>query len=248
MTAAIRAELLKIRTTRLWWGLLLAALGLVVLGVVFSALGAGEANAGPGLDTAEGVRNVVAAAGGGYVFTLVLGVMGSAGEYRHQTVTSTLLAVPRRTRVVLAKLAAYAVAGFGFALVCVGVGVAIALPLLSARDADMDLLDLRAQVPALLAGTTLYALIGVAVGSLVRNLVAAVIGALVWVWVIEALLVLLLPEVGRWLPGGAANAMLQAATIRGELLQPWAGALLFFAYTVVLTVAAAFTTVRRDVT
>ena len=47
------------------------------------------------------------------------------------------------------------------------------------------------------------------VGALVRNQIAAVVAALAWTFIVEQLLVALLPEVGRWTPGGAASAVLQ---------------------------------------
>ena len=59
------------------------------------------------------------------------------------------------------------------------------------------------------------------------------------------------PEVGRWLPGGAASAVLQlgeVATTRGDLLPVWGGALLLVAYAAVLSVVAATVTLRRDLT
>ena len=82
-----------------------------------------------------------------------------------------------------------------------------------------------------------------------RNQVAAVVGSLAYLFVVEQLLVALRPGVGRWLPGGANAAVLQlgdVATTRGDLLPPWGGALLLVAYAVVLSVLAARLTLRRD--
>ncbi len=246
MRRVVSAELAKVFSTRMWWGLLLGALGLVALTVVLTIYSSGQPGA-ISTDTPEGVRNVVAGIGSAYLFTLVLGIIGMAGEYRHQTITASLLATPRRWLLVAGKLVAHAVVGFLYAVVSVAVGLALALPLLAARDADLGALDLPVQIGGLLAGITLYAVIGVAIGALVRNQVAAIIGALIWVMILEGLLVNLLPEVGKWLPGGAANAMLQTAVIRGELLPVWAGAALFLAYAAALALAATLTTVRRDV-
>ncbi len=93
--------------------------------------------------------------------------------------------------------------------------------------------------------------IGVGVGALVRNQIAAVVAALAWTFVVEQLLVALWPEVGRWTPGGAASAVLQLgdlATTRGDLLPVWGGALLLVAYAVVLSVVGARVTLERDLT
>ncbi|MBC7373823.1 MAG: ABC transporter permease, partial [Frankiales bacterium] len=86
---------------------------------------------------------------------------------------------------------------------------------------------------------------------LVRNQIAAVVGSLAWIFVVEQLLVALLPAVGRWTPGGASSAVLQLgdlASTRGDLLPVWGGALLLVAYAVVLSVLAAQFTLRRDLT
>ena len=45
-------------------------------------------------------------AGLSQLFTLVLGILAVSTEFRHGTITPSLLVVPDRTRLVLAKLAA----------------------------------------------------------------------------------------------------------------------------------------------
>jgi len=75
-----------------------------------------------------------------------------------------------------------------------------------------------------------YGMIGVGVGTLIHNQVAAIVVALVWMQVIEGLLVEVLAEVGKWLPGGAAASLAGYSTSRGDLLPMWAGGLLIAAY------------------
>ena len=246
MSRLVRAELLKVRTTRLWWGLMLGALALVALNATLSAVFAGQQGA-PGLDTDAGVRNVWAAAGQGNLFALIAGILLVAGEYRHQTVTSTFLVTPSRSRVVAAKLAVAALVGLGYALAACLLTAAFAVPLLAARETAGS-----ADVPVILGGavlvTVLYGVVGVGVGALVRNQVAAVVGALLWVFVTEALVVTFLPEVGKWLPGGAASAIVQATVPGGTLLPAWAGTLLLVAYALLLAGLGARFALRRDIT
>ncbi len=98
-------------------------------------------------------------------------------------------------------------------------------------------------------GYAIYAAVGVCVGALVRNQIAAVVGALLWTVLAESLTVALLPQVGRWLPGGALAGVLQSTPVRGGTYLPvWAGALLLTAYGVAFALLAAATTLRRDVT
>jgi len=71
--------------------------------------------------------------------------------------------------------------------------------------------------------------------------------ALAWIFVAEQLLVALLPDVGRWTPGGASGAVLklgELATTRGQLLTVWGGALLLMVYAVVLSLIDSCASVR----
>ncbi len=123
MTALVRAELKKILSTRLWWGLLIGALAFSAVQALATAAFSGvEAGAGqpsmPGLESAEAVRSVYAMSmfTGTYMFAMVLGITGMTGEYRYQTITATFLATPRRGRVVAAKMAAHLLVGAGYAV------------------------------------------------------------------------------------------------------------------------------------
>jgi ABC-2 type transport system permease protein len=112
-----------------------------------------------------------------------------------------------------------------------------------------------AQVTEVLAAgalvMALYGSIGVAIGALVRNQIAAVVGAVVWMLAVEGLLVTLFPSIDRWMPGGATEGLLQvgrAATTRGDLLPAWAGALVLVAYAAAIGLLAGAVTLRRDLT
>jgi ABC-2 type transport system permease protein len=249
MTRLVNTELLKVRTTRTVWWLLIATLVLTALNLSLTVGFAGQQGSPP-IDSELTQRNVFASAGAAYLFPLILGILGMTGEYRHQTVSATFLVEPRRGRVLAAKLIAYALLGLLFGVVSAILALALAFPLLRLRG--VETLAAGVDVPAImfasLAAMTLYAVVGVAIGALLRNQIAAIVGALVWVLVIEALVINLLPDVGKWFPGGAASAMLQANVPTGDLLPAWGGGLVFLAYGLVLAVAARLLTVRRDIT
>ncbi|MGK2947402.1 MAG: ABC transporter permease [Acidimicrobiales bacterium] len=250
MSHLIRAELLKLRTTRMLYLNVVAALAFVPLSLATSILNAGDPGAGPALTTSEGLRNVMSAGSSGSLVILMLGVLMMAGEFRHNTATSTFLISPDRSQVVRAKLITASIVGVALALAASVLTLAIALPWLASRDIEVDLLS-GDVAPVLLGGiaaTALFALVGVGVGSMVRSQTAAIAGASVWVLVVEGLLVSFAPDVGRWLPGGAASALSGVATANGGLLPMWGAALLLTLYGLAFATAGTRLVLHRDIT
>jgi hypothetical protein len=100
------------------------------------------------------------------------------------------------------------------------------------------------------AALVIYAVIGVGVGALLRNQVGAIVGALVYLFVVEGIVFRAIPAIApvlKWLPGGALDAM--TATLNDtDLLEPWQGGLLLLGYGVVAAVAGTLFAVRRDIT
>jgi hypothetical protein len=185
---------------------------------------------------------------------LLLGVLGMAGEFRHQTVTQTFLVTPDRGRVVAAKLVAYPLAAIALTLTILAFTAAVAAGWLAAKGIGPSLLDARLALPlghvlleAVLAAG-LCALVGVGVAALVRNQVAALVGVLVWVLVVEGLLMSLLnaPSLGKWLPSAAAAAAITSPG--GAHLSRLGGTLLLAAYALALAAAGSRLVVRRDIT
>ena len=88
---------------------------------------------------------------------------------------------------------------------------------------------------------------GVGFGAVVTNQTVAITIALIWSQVVEGLLVGFLPEVGRWLPGGAASALSGIETPNGGMLPMWAAAIVLAAYGLAFAAAGAAALARRDV-
>jgi len=252
MTALVRAELIKLRSTRMIWWLLASALALVVLAVFFTIPTPSGPQAPLSLNDGDLLaRAVGVGASGGEVVMIVLGILAFTQEARFGTDTATYLAAPRRGRVLAAKLIAMVLVGALFSLATLPVAVATAVGLIEARGATVAW---TGEVAAVLAAAVivmiLFGAIGVAVGAMVQNQIAAVVGTLVWLLVIEQLLVVLAPSIGRWTPGGATTGLLQlgrAATTSGELLAPVAGGLVLCAYVAIIGAAASATSLRRDI-
>ena len=246
MSRAIAAELFKLRTTRTSWGVTLGSLALVLVISTIAAL-AGEFSVG---DEAPG-PDLLEIAGLVQIFALVLGILIVATEFRHGTITPTLLAVPDRVRLVLAKLVAALGAGALLGLVAALVCTAIVFPLLSSRDIDAggssgEVLEL---ILGNLAASALFAAIGVGLGALLRNQVGAIIGALGWIFLVEPLLTIIPgfdDVISKWFPSGAANAAAGTASSPDALGQVPA-ALVLAGYAAAFVAAGIVMVRRRDV-
>lgn len=244
MRTLIGTELRKLASVRSTW-LLLAATALLA---ALHATGLLIGDPGGELGADIGKQRVLFSAGMGSVLAIVLGVLISAGEFRHGTITDTYLTTPRRGRVLSAKLAAGLFTGALAGLASAAATLAVSLPWLAAADKALPLGAGYVWLTLLggLLWCTLYAVIGVAVGTLTRNPILGIVGALAWLYVIEGIVISAVEDVGRWLPSGAASAVGKA--VRDGLLPQWGGVLMLGAYAAVIACVAGLTTLRRDVT
>jgi ABC-2 type transport system permease protein len=236
-------EWTKLRTVRSTWLILAIQQALIVAGV------SGLAVADTDLTTPAGVSGLLAHAGiASAVLSLVLGITAVAGEYRHRSVTDTYLATPTRTPVIIAKLAAYGTVGVLFGAVSAVTGLATTAIWVTAKNGTLDLAAVRADriLIGIVAFNLVYAVLGVSLGALIRNLTAAVAISLVWLVLVETTVANLLGDLGRWLPNRAGMA-LNTMPLPG-LLPQWGAALVLAGYATAFAIAATTTTVRRDVT
>ena len=250
MIRLIRAEWTKLFTTRVWIGLLLGACVMVAGFTSLTTGFAGNPDSGiPAVGTPEFEKIVFATATSATVLFLILGIIGMTQEYRHRTATPTFLTTPRRWRVVVAKLVAYALVAVPFAVLVVAVNVLVVSVYAGARGAAPSFNADNVQV-LLSSGAALviYALIGVGIGALFRNQVGAIVGGLVYLFVVEPVIRSIPATSGayKWMPGGALEAM--TATFQGpDLLGAWEGALLLVGYGLLAALLGTLFAVRRDV-
>jgi ABC-type transport system involved in multi-copper enzyme maturation permease subunit len=244
VTAQLRAELLKHRSTYTNLGLFLAMLGLVLLAVLLHALALPADRLEGGSDQVQVFRFGSLL---GALFAGLVGALSITGEIRHGTIRPTFLITPRRGRVVAAKIVASGLVGMVFGLVAVGVAIGVGSAALAARGIPITLdgSDYTLMPAGGIAAAALWAPLGLGLGALLRNQVATLLAIFLWLFFIENLLIDFVPGAGKFAPGAAAVAITGLDPDR--LLAPAYGALLLAVYAAAAAAAGSIATLRRDV-
>ena len=129
MTAQVKAELLKVRSTRTTAGLLAGMILLTLLIVILSGL----LTRADGLASERDQLSLFGNGGVALIFSSLAGVLLITSEYRYGTIHPTLLSTPRRWRVLSAKVTAGLLAGLAFGAAAVGLALGIGSLILTAR-------------------------------------------------------------------------------------------------------------------
>ncbi|HJS94091.1 MAG TPA: hypothetical protein VJ741_07490 [Solirubrobacteraceae bacterium] len=244
MTAQIRAELLKIRSTRTTIGLFLGMIALILLFTLLTGL----LTHPRGLAGREDQRQLLSLGSLAGVFSALAGVLLVTSEYRYGTIRPTILFNPARSHVLTAKVVAGALAGIAFGVLGEAIGWAIGYAVLNARgiaavlsSGDILLLTLGG-----LAGAALWGAIGAGLGATIHNQVGGVITLLAWGLVVDNLLFGLVPAIGRFMPTRASDALMGLRV--HHLVSPGAGAITLIAWAGALGVLGIALSVRQDIT
>lgn len=254
-----KSEWRKLIYARSTYGLLLASIALASLSAGVTPYVLSHARRFMGVDSLSQsaiVDTVYGKAASAYLFAIILGVLLMAGEFRQATAVATFLAAPKRSRVFLAKAAMAAIAGAAFQLISAGIAIIVAKVALgfypnAAAPSDTAILDTI--LAALISGAVL-AVVGVAVGALLRSQIIGIVTVMVWLNLIEPIMLLVFPDSAKWWATGAIAGMLNLhvkATGLGvnttNYLEPWQASLLLLGYGAAFAVVALATTMRRDV-
>jgi ABC-2 type transport system permease protein len=264
---ATGAEFAKLFSVRLWWILaivMVVYVGLAAGGVaaVFGGLGSEFDETGPAIDLARAHLLVYSTASAiGYVFPVLLGALATTSEFRHQTLAPTFLAEPRRGAVLAGKLVAMAVVGALFGVLALAAAISAGAVVLGVTGGEPRLDDGATWVLAarVVLAMALWALIGVALGTVIPSQVAVLVIVLAFTQFVEPLLrsVAFFAEwtgrLAQFLPGAASDALVGSSvftTLGGAgvvQLEWWQGGLVLAGIALVATVVGWFATWRRDV-
>jgi ABC-2 type transport system permease protein len=243
MNDVLASEALKLRTFVLPRAVL--ALGAALSGVIGYAVVRIADDQG---DTVTLAQVALGPAQPMWFLATIVAVLATAGEMQHRTIFSTFLQVPRRGRVLAAKVAVAAI--YGAVLAVRGTVVAVLTAGLSMRSYGMPAeltADGWSTVTASALLGALWAMLAAGLGVLVRNSTVALVSILLWKFVAEQVIPLVTdaPQMRRWMPSGAADAVLYDGA-GSRLLEPLAGGLLFAGYAAAIILAGSLLFLRRD--
>jgi ABC-2 type transport system permease protein len=255
---SLRSEFTKICSVRSTYQTLFALLAVsVVIGAVISSWSASSWSNTPSADRTPLDATQLSLTGMlvlGQLIIVVLGALVLTAEYSTGMIRTSLIAMPRRIVLYLAKAVTFAavtlVASLATALIAFFLGQSLlASTHQSATLADPDVL--RAVIGSALY-LTLCGLFAFGVAAIVRN-TAAAITAMIGLLFVLPVLVNWLPwgnDLVRWLPTSAARAI--SATVwsagpqNSHLFSPWAQFAVFAVCTAVLLVVGGILFRKRE--
>ena len=231
--AVLNAERVKLTTTRspLW-----SAIAVAVLSLGLAAIQASTVY-GPG--PLEPEKAAMGVAVFGVPVLMILSALTVTNEYRSGLIRTTFMAVPNRTLVLAAKATVAAAFSSFYAAVMAAASIVVAHSHLEWR---------------LVGGIALYAalaaVVGVAVGALLRASAGAVAVLLLWPLVAEPLLgnmPNISTQVGPYLPFGNAFRFIDVTWLYPYYAMPWGpiGSIVYFACVAAAVFVAALVTVNK---
>jgi ABC-type transport system involved in multi-copper enzyme maturation permease subunit len=244
-TNLMRAELRKLTTTKMPWAFLAVLM-------VISATTAAAVIFGTDMDgskafiaTAADQQSLMAFAANALMGAGLFGAIAVAREYAHGTVVPTFLTSPRRQRAMLAQLAAVAVIGGALALV--GAGLTITAVWLSLPTTEYGFMVAAGDVVRVLAASAFAgaagAVLGAAIGALVRNTGGAVTGTVLVLIIAPPLIIQLASDAASWVPNTLATVLSGV----GDEVTTLAAGLAIAAWALVPAAIALAAVQRRDV-
>ncbi|MDR5700944.1 ABC transporter permease [Agromyces aerolatus] len=259
----LRGEVIRLCSTRLPLWALLAAVGAGAgLTGLLALIGPEHSTPPmPGIQEPEGVGLVIGLSGLLLFIPALIGTIAITSEYRHRTIGTTFLVVPRRGRVLTAKLVVYSVFGVIYGIVS---SVASGLALVGAAalrgvPLGIGFSDLATMLAQLALAAAVYMVLGVAIGALARNQLLAIGIVAGYFYFLEHVLMIIpgLNVIYPYLPGGATASLTdftfltdtiaeQTPLTAAAILPPLLGAVVLAGYALIASTVAVLAPLRRD--
>lgn len=222
MGRLIKAEFRKILSTKLWWGLLIAAFVLAlgwawmfsaafsdVTGELSDELNDVNIRIGDISFTAVFLTRAINIS---TIFPLIFGGLALANEIGRKTITTSFLTAPSRGTLLGAKAITYVLWGAIFGIVII---LAATLGLLAGAGDNMVAFDVWIAIAgAGLLACILWTILGLGVGALIGSSVATVVVLLIYGMVVGPIMDIAFtgiadgePNIAGALPNGAANGL-----------------------------------------
>ena len=189
----------------------------------------------------------------GQLVIVVLGALVLTAEYSTGMIRTSLIAMPRRIVLYVAKAVAFAAVALAVSLATAFTAFFLGQSLLARthHSATLAGYDVLRAVIGIALYITLCGLFAFAAAAIIRN-TAATITAMIGLLFVIPTLVNLLPhgwgnDLVRWLPSSAGRAI--SATVGGQdphLFSPWGQFAVFAVYTAVLLVVGGILFRKRD--
>ncbi|MYV99995.1 ABC transporter permease [Streptomyces sp. SID3343] len=237
MIRLVRGEMLKTVSTRSLYAFVVGGIAFAALNAVVIAVASGQ------LDEVAEKEEALA---GLPVLLMLWGLVGVAGEYRHRTAAPAALVAGRdRGVLLLARIGAHALTGLVVGALIVAASVAIAVPLL--RDhpgADLTTGEITSVAVGNLVAFVLSAIMGAAIGAMVRSPVVGVVVVLIVNFAVIPLISGVAESAANYTPFGAAGVL--ARSTHHTTLSAEGAAMVLAAWAVALVLAAVAGERRRD--
>ena len=206
-TNLVRSEIRKLTTTRMPLAFVAVLVVLAVLNGVAVAVGTDMDGSKTFISTGDDQQSLVAFAANALMITGLFGAISAAREYAHSTVIATFLAAPHRGQALRAQLAAV---GLGGAILgMLGAALTIGAVAASLVLTDFGFMITAGGVVQVVAAAALAgasgAVLGAAIGTVVRNTGGAVTGAVLVLVAAPPVIVQLASSSAPWLPSSLAN-------------------------------------------